>query len=189
MFRRLEAAIWHRLSCTGTGPLQTSWTRAAWPGRGATGLSVFTERRKMAEEKFPGEEPGVVGDDTNPADQSPATATPRTPDPLSAEPKGYPDVAEPDSDAGQEGSPSPEKKRIFSASSPASAQSGCSSPREEGDQGLLRGFRRRVRGYGEGCVRGRGGEIVTRDRHRPEGSAAVAPSLVFGIPCFQPSPR
>ena len=68
---------------------------------------------KMTEGNFPGEEPGVSGEDKSPRDQT-SLAAALAPDPDSVEPKGYPDVAEPNSGARQEESISGEEEDFLS---------------------------------------------------------------------------
>ncbi len=67
----------------------------------------------MSEENLSSEEPGVVQDGMNPPDQTPP-ADSLTLDPFSIEPKGYPDVAETDSNARQKESISGEEEDFLS---------------------------------------------------------------------------
>lgn len=67
----------------------------------------------MSEENLSSEEPGVAQDGMNPPDQTPP-ADSLTPDPYSSEPRGYPDVAETDSNAPQEESISGEEEDFLS---------------------------------------------------------------------------
>jgi hypothetical protein len=67
----------------------------------------------MTEEHSSHEEPGVLEDGANPADQTPPAAS-LTSNSLSVEPKGYPDVGETGSDARQEESISGEEEDFLS---------------------------------------------------------------------------